>query len=47
VLPAACLEVLALEVLASGIMTYAPQQVPDLLQTQDYARAIAAAGPGL
>ena len=32
--------------LAAEIMTYEAQVVPDLLQTDDYARAIAAAEPG-
>jgi transcriptional regulator with XRE-family HTH domain len=34
-----------LEAAASEILVYEPQQVPDLLQTADYARAIAGADP--
>jgi transcriptional regulator with XRE-family HTH domain len=42
------LDLLAIESIASHIMTYDPQHVPDLLRTPDYARAIApaAAAPG-
>src|ERR1017187_4409534 len=32
---------------ASRIEAYQPQQVPDLLQTREYARAVAAADPAL
>ena len=46
VLPAAYLDYVILESAASEIMTYEAQVVPDLLQTVDYARAIAAAEPG-
>jgi hypothetical protein len=35
-----------MESVASEIMAYEAQLVPDLLQTEDYARAIAAAEPG-
>jgi hypothetical protein len=35
------------EASASQIQTYQPQQIPDLLQTQDYVHAIAAADPAL
>jgi transcriptional regulator with XRE-family HTH domain len=34
-----------LEAVASEILAYEPQQVPDLLQTADYARAVADADP--
>ena len=46
VLPAAYLDYVIMESAASEIMTYEAQVVPDLLQTVDYARAIAAAEPG-
>jgi transcriptional regulator with XRE-family HTH domain len=36
-----------LEAAASEILVYEPQQVPDLLQTPGYARAVAAADPAL
>ncbi len=39
-------EYLLLESLAAEIMICAPQLVPDLLQTEDYARAVLAAQPG-
>jgi transcriptional regulator with XRE-family HTH domain len=42
----ACLDYVIMESAASEIMTYEAQLVPDLLQTDEYARAIAAAGPG-
>jgi transcriptional regulator with XRE-family HTH domain len=42
----AYLDYIIMESLASEIMTYEAQLVPDLLQTDDYARAIAAAEPG-
>ena len=47
VLPAPCLDYLITEAAASRIEIYQPQQVPDLLQTPDYARAVAAADPAL
>ena len=47
VLPGPWLDYLITEAAASQIQTYQPQQVPDLLQTQDYARAVAAADPAL
>jgi transcriptional regulator with XRE-family HTH domain len=46
VLPAAYLDYVIMESAASEIMTYEAQVIPDLLQTDDYARAIAAAEPG-
>jgi transcriptional regulator with XRE-family HTH domain len=42
----AYLDYVIMESAASEIMTYEAQLVPDLLQTDDYARAIAAAEPG-
>ena len=45
--PAAWLDYLITETAASQIQTYQPQHVPDLLQTQEYARAVAAADPAL
>jgi transcriptional regulator with XRE-family HTH domain len=42
----AYLDYVIMESLASEIMAYEAQLVPDLLQTEDYARAIAAAVPG-
>jgi transcriptional regulator with XRE-family HTH domain len=47
VLPGTWLEYFIIETAASQIQTYQPQQVPDLLQTQEYARAVAAADPAL
>jgi transcriptional regulator with XRE-family HTH domain len=47
VLPGPWLDYLITEAAASQIQTYQPQQVPDLLQTQEYARAVAAADPAL
>ncbi len=47
VLPGGCLEYLITETAASQIQAYQPQQVPDLLQTQEYTRAVAAADPAL
>jgi transcriptional regulator with XRE-family HTH domain len=41
-----CLDYVIMESVASEIMTYEAQLVPELLQTEDYARAIAAAEPG-
>ena len=46
VLPEAFGEYLVMESTAAEIMTYEAQLVPDLLQTADYARAIAEATPG-
>ena len=42
----AYLDYVIMESVASEIMVYEAQLVPDLLQTDDYARAIAAAEPG-
>ncbi len=42
----AYLDYVIMESAASEIMAYEAQLVPDLLQTEDYARAIAAAEPG-
>jgi len=42
----AYLDYIIMESVASEIMAYEAQLVPDLLQTDDYARAIAAAEPG-
>lgn len=47
VLPGPWLDYLITEAAASQIQTYQPQQIPDLLQTQEYARAVAAADPAL
>jgi transcriptional regulator with XRE-family HTH domain len=47
VLPGPWLDYLITEAAASKIQAYQPQQVPDLLQTQEYARAVAAADPTL
>jgi transcriptional regulator with XRE-family HTH domain len=47
VLPGTWLDYLITEAAASQTQTYQPQQVPDLLQTQEYARAVAAADPTL
>jgi hypothetical protein len=44
-LPAAYLDYVIMESAASEIMTYEAQMIPELLQTDDYARAIAAAEP--
>ena len=46
VLPAAYLDYVIMESAAAEIMTYEAQVIPDLLQTDDYARAIAAVQPG-
>jgi transcriptional regulator with XRE-family HTH domain len=43
----ACRDYLVMEAAASEILSYDPQQVPDLLQTPGYARAAAEADPGL
>src|ERR1035441_879652 len=47
VLPGTWLDYLITEAAASQIQAYQPQQVPDLLQTREYASAIAAADPAL
>jgi len=47
VLPGTWLDYLITEAAASQIQAYQPQQVPDLLQTPEYARAVAAADPAL
>ena len=46
ILPEAYLDYVIMESAASEIMTYEAQVIPGLLQTDDYARAIAAAEPG-
>jgi transcriptional regulator with XRE-family HTH domain len=46
ILSEAYLDYVIMESAASEIMTYEAQLVPDLLQTDEYARAIAAAEPG-
>jgi transcriptional regulator with XRE-family HTH domain len=46
VLPGPYLDYVIMESAASEILTYEAQVIPDLLQTEDYARAIAAAEPG-
>jgi transcriptional regulator with XRE-family HTH domain len=46
ILSEAYLDYVIMESAASEIMAYEAQLVPDLLQTDDYARAIAAAEPG-
>jgi transcriptional regulator with XRE-family HTH domain len=46
VLPGPLLDYVIMESAAAEIMSYEAQIVPSLLQTDDYARAIAAAGPG-
>jgi Domain of unknown function (DUF5753) len=43
VLTAGQLDYLATESAASAIMAYAPMQIPELLHTADYARAVASA----
>jgi transcriptional regulator with XRE-family HTH domain len=47
VLPVAHLDCLIIEDAASEIITYQAQQVPVLLQTEDYARAVAGASPDI
>jgi transcriptional regulator with XRE-family HTH domain len=47
VLSGAWLEYLITETAATQILAYQPQQVPDLLQTQEYARAVVRADPAL
>ena len=44
-LPRASVDYVIMEATAAEIMTYEAQLVPDLLQTEDYARAVAAAEP--
>ncbi len=46
VLPGPYLDYVIMESAAAEIMTYEAQVIPDLLQTEEYARAIAAAEPG-
>ena len=46
VLPEAFVDYVIMETTAAEIMTYNAQLVPDLLQTAEYAQAIAAADPG-
>jgi transcriptional regulator with XRE-family HTH domain len=45
VVPAARQDLMIMETLASEILVYDAQQVPDLLQTRDYARAVAESDP--
>jgi hypothetical protein len=47
VIPAPLREALALELAASQIWLYNPQQVPDLLQIPDYTRALLSADPAI
>ena len=47
VLPDNLLDYLITEAAASQIQAYQPQRMPDLLQTQEYARAVAAADSAL
>ena len=47
IIPARDQDLMILEALASEIMIYDNQQVPDLLQTRAYARAVAEADPAL
>jgi transcriptional regulator with XRE-family HTH domain len=47
VLPAIWLDYFITEAAASQIQDYQPQQIPDLLRTQEYARAVVAADPTL
>ena len=47
VLPSPWLDYLVTEAAASQIHAYQPLQVPDLLQTRDYARAVVTADPTL
>ena len=46
VLPGPLMDYVIMESAASEIMTYEAQVIPDLLQTDDYAHAIAAVEPG-
>jgi transcriptional regulator with XRE-family HTH domain len=45
IVPAVHRDLMIMETLASEIMIYDAQQIPDLLQTQDYARAVAQSDP--
>ncbi|MGH7117898.1 MAG: helix-turn-helix domain-containing protein, partial [Acetobacteraceae bacterium] len=47
VLPEAAQDYVVMEAAASEILAYEPSAVPDLLQTADYARAVADADPAL
>ena len=47
IIPDACRDYLLMEAAATEILGYHPHQVPDLLQTPEYARAAAEADPGL
>lgn len=47
VLPDAAQDYVVMEAAASEILAYEPSAVPDLLQTADYARAVADADPAL
>lgn len=47
VLPDACRDYFALEMAASQILVFSGQQVPDLLQTREYATAVAEVTPGV
>jgi transcriptional regulator with XRE-family HTH domain len=47
VLHSTWLDYLIIETAASQIQAYQPQQVPDLLQTKEYARALVASDPAL
>jgi len=47
VLSGAWLDYMVIEAAASRIEVYQPQQVPDLLQTREYAHAVGAADPSL
>jgi transcriptional regulator with XRE-family HTH domain len=46
-LPEAYRDYLAMESVASHVMTYQAQAVPPLLQTEDYARAVASSSPDI
>ena len=47
IVPAAYQDLMIMETHASEILVYDAQQVPDLLQTQDYARAVAGSDPDM
>lgn len=47
VLPDTCCDYYALEMTASQILVFSGQQVPELLHTQEYATAVAAATPSV
>ena len=47
VLPGGWQDYLLLEAAASRVLAYEAQRIPALLQTPDYARALAEADPGL